>query len=115
MKTGNKNDIRNLLADIIAWELDLSQYANLESIIDATYIVKKKEGVNSPTKEEVDKILKSVQPNFASQQSVNRRDELIKEIACTFFRHWWNSPGNNTEQGFDSWWKEYKNDYLSKK
>jgi hypothetical protein len=29
-------------------------------------------------------------------------DEL-RDLCCRFFRHWWNSPGANTEEGFDTW------------
>ena len=29
-------------------------------------------------------------------------DEL-RDLCCRFFRHWWNSPGANAEQGFDTW------------
>lgn len=38
-------------------------------------------------------------------------DKTIKELSTTFFRHWWNAPGNNTEQGFDAWWKKNKTKY----
>lgn len=31
--------------------------------------------------------------------------EKIKDIATEFFRHWYNYPGTNTDQGFDSWWE----------
>ena len=27
----------------------------------------------------------------------------IKEISISFFYHWYNMPGSNTELGFDSW------------
>ena len=37
----------------------------------------------------------------------------IKKVAVDFFRYWWNSPGNNTDQGFDHWWGENKNKYIS--
>lgn len=33
-------------------------------------------------------------------------ENKIKEISCAFFRYWWNSKGNNTEQGFDEWWND---------
>ena len=29
-------------------------------------------------------------------------DEL-RDLCCRFFRHWWNSPGANTEECFDTW------------
>lgn len=42
-------------------------------------------------------------------------DELIKKIAVGFFCHWWNTAGTNTDQGFDEWWKNHKQEYLSSK
>lgn len=38
--------------------------------------------------------------------------ERLKEITCDFFRYWYNAPGNNTEQGFDEWWKDNKGRYI---
>ena len=32
-------------------------------------------------------------------------DAEIRTIAIEFFIHWYDSPGTNTEQGFDDWWK----------
>jgi hypothetical protein len=92
---------RNLLADIIAWELDLSNYADLESILRATYIIKKKEGVNSPTKEQVDKILKSVQPKELPEEEL--RKELVK------FAKWFSENMENsiTDGTFKTIVKEY--------
>lgn len=29
--------------------------------------------------------------------------ERLKKVAVTFFRWWWNQPGNNTDDGFDQW------------
>jgi len=29
--------------------------------------------------------------------------EAIKQIATTFFRWWWNKPGENTDDAFDTW------------
>ena len=40
-------------------------------------------------------------------------NETLKEISCAFFRWWYNAPGNNTEQGFDEWWKENKGLYVN--
>jgi len=37
--------------------------------------------------------------------------EKLKKISCAFFRSWYNSPGNNTEQGFDEWWEENKGQF----
>lgn len=39
-------------------------------------------------------------------------NKKIKRIACDFFYWWWNQPGNNTEQGFDDWWKENRTKYV---
>jgi len=45
--------------------------------------------------------------------SVNPKNSLPKDLAgfkymcCAFFRYWWNEPGNNTEQGFDEWYKKW--------
>jgi len=38
--------------------------------------------------------------------------DKLKEISCAFFRWWYNAPGNNTEQGFDEWWKANKGRYV---
>jgi hypothetical protein len=35
-------------------------------------------------------------------------ENQIKELATRFFYDWYNSPGNNTQQGFDSWWEVNK-------
>ena len=35
-------------------------------------------------------------------------EEELRDVAIKFFFHWWNSPGNNTEQGFYEWFNEYK-------
>lgn len=29
--------------------------------------------------------------------------DFLKEFATAFFYNWYNSPGTNTQQGFDSW------------
>ena len=50
--------------------------------------------------------------NIGLQSYENSSDDMVKKISCQFFRHWWNSPGNNTEQGFDVWWKQNKHKYL---
>lgn len=34
--------------------------------------------------------------------------EDVRFIALKFFYYWWNEPGNNTEQGFDDWFKNFK-------
>lgn len=38
-------------------------------------------------------------------------ESKLKEMSCAFFRWWYNSPGTNTEQGFDKWWEENKKHY----
>lgn len=35
----------------------------------------------------------------------------IKDITTSFFRHWWNTDGSNTDQGFDDWWNGIKGHY----
>lgn len=32
-------------------------------------------------------------------------EEEMRDIATSFFRYWWNAPGNNTDEGFDKWFK----------
>ena len=46
---------------------------------------------------------------------MNISEEKIKKISCAFFRSWYNSPGNNTEQGFDEWWEKEKHWWIKKK
>lgn len=38
-------------------------------------------------------------------------EEQIKDLATKFFYDWYNSPGSNTEQGFDAWWGTNKSNY----
>jgi len=38
-------------------------------------------------------------------------DNIIKQIATDFFFKWYNSPGQNTSEGFDKWWEKHKSDY----
>jgi len=47
-----------------------------------------------------------------SRQAITNPDQFVgadklihKQIACDFFRWWYNQPGSNTEQGFDDWWE----------
>jgi hypothetical protein len=42
------------------------------------------------------------------KQEKKYSDEDVKFITLKFFYYWWNAPGNNTEQGFDEWFKEYR-------
>jgi len=35
-------------------------------------------------------------------------DKKIKRIATAFFYWWHNTPGTNTMEGFDMWWRENK-------
>lgn len=32
----------------------------------------------------------------------------MREIAINFFYYWWNTPGNNTYQGYDEWINTYE-------
>lgn len=46
--------------------------------------------------------------------------EQVRAIALKFFYHWWNSGGNNTEQGFDEWfrpdrWEALPGELISRK
>lgn len=50
-------DTKELLADIISWELDLSEYSSLESILNAGYIIQRKKGIKTKSKKEVEQIL----------------------------------------------------------
>ena len=34
--------------------------------------------------------------------------EKLKVISVTFFRYWWNRPGNNTDDAFDTWYDDHK-------
>jgi hypothetical protein len=47
--------------------------------------------------------------NFLGKRNIPTED--LKTISCAFFRSWYNSPGNNTEQGFDEWWEENKGQF----
>jgi hypothetical protein len=35
-------------------------------------------------------------------------EEEVRKISIDFFFHWWNTRGNNTEQGFDEWFEKFK-------
>jgi hypothetical protein len=35
-------------------------------------------------------------------------EDEVRNIATKFFYHWYNAKGNNTEQGFDSWFEQFK-------
>jgi len=37
-------------------------------------------------------------------------EQEVREISLKFFYHWYNAPGNNTEQGFTEWFKKYKDE-----
>jgi hypothetical protein len=39
-------------------------------------------------------------------------EEKLKKIATDFFYKWYNSPGNNTLQGWDDWWSKNKSKYV---
>ena len=46
---------------------------------------------------------------FLNKRNISTED--AKKISCAFFRSWYNTSGNNTEQGFDEWWKENKEQF----
>ena len=31
--------------------------------------------------------------------------KTAKKLCTSFFYYWWNEPGTNTEEGFETWWK----------
>ena len=35
-------------------------------------------------------------------------EEEVKKISLDFFYHWWNAKGNNTEEGFNDWFEQFK-------
>lgn len=35
-------------------------------------------------------------------------EEEVRNASLKFFFHWYNTPGNNTEQGFDNWFSQFK-------
>jgi hypothetical protein len=35
-------------------------------------------------------------------------EKEVKKISVDFFYHWWNASGNNTEEGFDKWFEQFK-------
>jgi len=49
--------------------------------------------------------------NEELKAKLKENKERHKKIATDFFYHWYNSKGNNTEQGFNKWWSENKNNY----
>jgi len=53
----------------------------------------------------------SVEP--AEQSDKLTADSVIKKITTDFFYYWWNTPGKNTSEGFDEWWRLHKQDYHS--
>lgn len=44
--------------------------------------------------------------NQQIEKSYNESD--VKKIAINFFYHWYNTPGTNTEEGFDDWFEQFK-------
>lgn len=47
--------------------------------------------------------------NLQLQQERVYNEKEVRKITLDFFYHWWNSKGNNTEQGFDKWFEQFKN------
>ena len=35
-------------------------------------------------------------------------EEEVRKITLDFFYHWWNAKGNNTEEGFNEWFEQFK-------
>lgn len=44
----------------------------------------------------------------STTRSSNPDKNLAKRIAVGFFQYWWNSPGTNTNQGFDTYWEKLR-------
>ena len=53
-----------------------------------------------------------IMESYHKSQVESITDEMIKDICTKFFYHWWNTQGNNTDEGFDNWWKENKQQLL---
>jgi hypothetical protein len=47
------------------------------------------------------------------QQERMYSEEEVKNIAVDFFYYWWNAKGNNTEEGFDKWFEQFKKKELT--
>lgn len=50
-------------------------------------------------------IANSVAEKFGGEKIPHPMESRIKDVATEFFYHWYNAPGNNTQQGFDDWWE----------
>ena len=35
-------------------------------------------------------------------------EEEVRKLSTEFFYHWYNAKGNNTEEGFDKWFEQFK-------
>ena len=42
------------------------------------------------------------------QQDKMYSEEEVKKLSTEFFYHWYNAKGNNTEEGFDKWFEQFK-------
>jgi hypothetical protein len=98
-RTGDKYVVTDIIRDdagnLTYWE-DNIQFAQQYS-----------QGHNMLTKSPFWKII----PKPVEQSSILSAEEWVKDIAIKFFYYWWNTPGNNTSEGFDEWWKLHKKEY----
>jgi len=69
-------------------------------------------GTNLLTADEALKMLEYLLEGVLGERDqLATADKLIhKQIACEFFRWWYNQPGSNTDQGFDEWWEKRRED-----
>ena len=42
------------------------------------------------------------------QQEKMYSEEEVRKLSTEFFYHWYNAKGNNTEEGFDKWFEQFK-------
>ena len=42
------------------------------------------------------------------KQQQGYSEEEVRKLSTEFFYHWYNAKGNNTEQGFDEWFEQFK-------
>lgn len=45
-------------------------------------------------------------------EKIKLMESLFKDVATEFYRDWHNSPGTNTDQGFEDWWKRNSTRFL---
>lgn len=44
----------------------------------------------------------------SDDSSIVYTEEEVKKYCTQFFYYWYNSPGKNTEEGFNKWWEQNK-------